>query len=436
MVVLDSNLVTIALPSIRSELGFAPGGLQWVLGAFGLAFGGALLVAGRAGDVFGHARLLRVGLVSFAAASLAGALAPSAAALVGARAVQGLGAAASFPASLALIAATFEDGAPRNRALGTYGAATSAAFVSGVALGGALTMAAGWRSVLLVNVPIGLLAAGAVGRVTLETPTRPAGASLDPTLAATAMGAAVALLYALGTLARGGGDSGPTALIAAGVLAAGCRTLAQRSPAPLVPTGLASRGALGSASVAAFLTVGTGVGVMFVLTLYLQEVLDRDPLVSGLLLTPLGIAGVAAGAVVPRIVRVAGRVQALVGCLLVQTVGVATLVPIDAHGGAGLVVAGAALLGFGHFGATVAFTGLASQGSGERERGIVMGIVGSAQQLGGAFGLALVAAVATAGSGGALEGFRRALAVAAVLPLLAAAFVAARALCSTRRACG
>ena len=147
VVVLDSNMVTIALPSIRTDLGFSRPALQWVVATFSLGFGGGLLIAGRAGDLYGRRRLLTAGLSTFSVASIAAALAPSPTALLCARSVEGLAAAMALPAALALIAAGFDEGDARNRALAVYGMAASAAFVSGVAAGGALTALAGWRSV-------------------------------------------------------------------------------------------------------------------------------------------------------------------------------------------------------------------------------------------------------------------------------------------------
>jgi MFS family permease len=422
LVVLDANLVAIALPSIRDDLDFSRGDLQWVIGAYSLAFGGALLVGGRAADLYGRRRLLVLGLALFSAASLAGATATSRPVLLAARAAQGLGAAAAFPASLALIAALFEPGEARDRALGAYGAVLSAAFVSGMVVGGVLTASAGWRSVLLLEAPVAAGAALATRGLVPAARPAAAGAGLGLPGALAASAAVLTLLYGIGTRAP--------ALATAALFAAAAWRLERRSPAPLVPRALVCRRTMIAAVLAALMTVGTGVGVVFVLTLYLQDVLGYDPVAAGLALTLLGVAGVSSGFVAPRVARRAGMVRTLIGALLVQAAGVTLLVPVEPSGGISLVLAGTALLGLGHFAATVAFTALATAGASDEGHGIAMGVIGSAQQIGGAVGLALLAAIA-ARTGDAdaheavVDGFRWALAAGAGMSLLAAVLVVA-----------
>src|SRR5256885_15134022 len=157
MVVLDFSIVNVALPSMQKSLGFSPTTLQWVVSAYSLLFGGFLLLGGRAADLFGRRRVFLLGLVLFTLASLVGGFAQSPLELIVARASQGLAASIVAPSVLSLITTTFPQGAGRNRALGTFGAVASAGFASGVILGGLLTSAFGWRWVLFVNVPIGLI---------------------------------------------------------------------------------------------------------------------------------------------------------------------------------------------------------------------------------------------------------------------------------------
>jgi len=436
MTVLDSNVVAIALPAIRSDLDFSRGGLQWVVGAYSLAFGGALLLAGRAADLYGRKRLLILGLASFSGASLAGALAPSAAALLAARTAQGLGAAVAFPASLALIAALYEPGAPRNRALGVYGAIVSAAFVTGMLAGGVLTSATGWRGTLLPGAVIGGAAALASMRL-IPNPCVPCRRSRPalPGLVAAAAGMPV-LLYGLGLSAQAGAPiAGPAAILCAAVLLGFALRFERRSASPLVPRGLPWRSGLASATAGAALTVGTGVGVMFVLSLYLQDLLRYGPVAAGLAMTPLGVSGVVGGLLAPRIARRAGLVPALAGALVVQAAGVALLTRMGVDAALPIVPIGTAAVGLGHFGATVMFTALATAGISDEDQGIAMGVISSAQQMGGAAGLAVLVAVATATTGSAtagaaaneavVEGFRWALAAGAGLSLAAAVLVIA-----------
>ena len=437
MTVLDSNVVAIALPAIRSDLEFSRGGLQWVVGAYSLAFGGALLLAGRAADLYGRKRLLILGLASFSGASLAGALAPSAAALLAARTVQGLAAAVAFPASLALIAALYERGEPRTRALGVYGAIVSAAFVTGMIAGGVLTSAIGWRATLLPGAAIGGSAAIASMRLVPDRRARCRGPRPAlPGVVAAAAGMP-ALLYGLGLSVQPGPPvAGPAAILSAAVLLGLALRFERRAASPLVPRGLPWRSGLASATAGAALTVGTGVGVMFVLSLYLQDVLGYGPVAAGLALTPLGVSGVIGGLLAPRIARRAGLVPALAGALVVQAAGVALLTRLGVDAPLPMIVTGTAAVGLGHFGATVMFTALATAGAPDEDHGIAMGVIGSAQQIGGAAGLAVLVAVATAttglataGGAGAdeavVEGFRWALAAGAGLSLAAAVLVMA-----------
>src|SRR5215467_13396328 len=159
MVVLDATVVNVALPHIQTALGFSGSGLEWVVNAYALALGGLLLLGGRAGDLFGRRRMFVVGLLLFSAASLAGGFATSQAWLLAARAVQGVGGAIVAPTALALIATTFPEGAPRNRALGVYAAMSGGGAAVGLVLGGLLTSYLSWRWTLFVNVPIGILVA-------------------------------------------------------------------------------------------------------------------------------------------------------------------------------------------------------------------------------------------------------------------------------------
>src|SRR3954464_12906828 len=165
VVVLDVTIVAIALPAIRRDLGFEPADLQWVISAYTLTFGGGLLLAGRVADLYGRRRAFRIGLLVFAAASLACALAPTAAALIAARAVQGTGAALVAPSALALLVATEPEGAARSRALAIWTAAAAGGGASGWVLGGLITSGPGWEWVFAVNVPIGLAGAALAGRL-------------------------------------------------------------------------------------------------------------------------------------------------------------------------------------------------------------------------------------------------------------------------------
>src|SRR5215207_3530475 len=216
VVVLDVTIVAIALPAIGRDLGVAPAGLQWVISAYTLTFGGGLLLAGRVADLYGRRRAFRAGLLVFAAASLACALAPSAGALVAARAVQGAGAALVAPAALALLVATEPEDAARSRALAVWTAAAAGGGASGWVLGGAISGGLGWQWVFAVNVPVGLAGATLAGRLLPES-REPGGARLDVWGALALTGGVGAVLLGLSR----GEPEGPAALSTLGPLAAG-----------------------------------------------------------------------------------------------------------------------------------------------------------------------------------------------------------------------
>src|SRR5436190_757736 len=168
MVILDVSIVNVALPSIQDSLGFSTNGLQWVLNAYALTFAGFLLLGGRASDLYGRRRMFFAGTLVFSAASLLCALATSPAMLLGARAIQGIGGAIISPATLAIITTSFDEGVPRNRALGIWGAVGAIGATSGVLLGGVLTEGLGWPAIFLINVPIGVAVVVFGGRLVPE----------------------------------------------------------------------------------------------------------------------------------------------------------------------------------------------------------------------------------------------------------------------------
>ena len=199
MVVLDATIVNVALPHIQTALGFSGSGLEWVINAYALALGGLLLLGGRAGDLLGRRRMFVAGLLLFSAASLAGGLATSAAWLLAARAVQGAGGAIVAPTALALIATTFPEGPPRNRAMGVYAAMSGAGGAAGLLAGGLLVTYASWRWALFVNVPIGIAVALAALVVLPGAARRPG--RLDLPGAITGTGGVATLVYGLSNAA-------------------------------------------------------------------------------------------------------------------------------------------------------------------------------------------------------------------------------------------
>src|SRR5215213_7254358 len=272
VVVLDVTIVAIALPAIGDDLGVSTAELQWVVSAYTLTFGGGLLLAGRAADLYGRRRAFRAGLLLFAAASLACALAPSAPVLVAARAVQGAGAALVAPAALALLVATEPAGAARTRALAVWTAAAAGGGASGWVLGGAISGGLGWEWVFAVNVPVGVAGAALAGRLLPES-REPGAARLDVWGALTLTAGVGAVLLGL---SRGEAE-GLTAVVTLGPLAAGLSLLAlfaaieRRAHAPLVPPGALRAPGLAVGVGAALALTGATTPAMFLCVLHVQD---------------------------------------------------------------------------------------------------------------------------------------------------------------------
>src|ERR1700736_530015 len=237
VIIIDASIVNVALPSIGKGLSFSRADLSWVVNAYTLTFGGFLLLGGRLADLVGRRRMFMYGLVLFSLASLAGGLANSEGWLLGARAVQGLGAALVSPAALSLVTTTFSEGSERNRALGVWGAVAGAGGAAGVLLGGVLTSGLSWRWVLFVNVPIGAIAAALAPRVLVESRGEDGAKSFDFPGAITVTGGLSLLVYALVDAVNAGWGSAATLgkIAAALVLLATFIAIERRQRAPLMP---------------------------------------------------------------------------------------------------------------------------------------------------------------------------------------------------------
>ena len=375
LVVLDATIVAIALPDIRESLGFSEAGLQWVLSAYTLTFGGLLVVAGRAGDLVGRRRMFAAGVAAFGVASLACGLAPSAGALVAARAVQGAAAAALTPAALAILTTAPID---RGRAVGWWTAAAAGGGASGWVLGGVLVEAFGWTAVFLVNVP--LCAAGAVLVPRLVPATAAAGAGrLD-------LAGAVAVTAGLSLLVLGLESGTIAALLAAAVALVAFVAIERRAADPILPPWTLRRPAFASASGAALALTAATTPAMFLSVLYMQEELGRSALEAGLACAPFNLAVIAGSLAAPR-----WRPR------IAMPAGLVTV----AAGAAALIVAlapGFLLMGAGLGVAAVASTASGTAALGEDDQGIASGVLNAGAQIGTALGLAVVIAFATATS--------------------------------------
>src|SRR5262249_13415700 len=274
MVVLDVAIVNVALPSIQTDLGFSPENLQWILNAYTLTFGGFLLLGGRIADLAGRRRVYMIGLVVFSLASLACGLANSEGLLIGARAVQGIGAAIISPAALSILITTFEEGPDRNKALGIWGAIAGIGGAAGVLLGGILTDLLSWEWIFFINVPVGALVL-AFSPVFLKESRVEGGRGTDVTGAVTVTGSLVILVLALVKSNDWGWGSGKTlGLIALSiVLMAAFIVTELRSKAPLLPLRIFRLRTLTGANVVGFMLGAAIFSMFYYLSLYMQQTL-------------------------------------------------------------------------------------------------------------------------------------------------------------------
>jgi EmrB/QacA subfamily drug resistance transporter len=428
MAVVDTTIVTVALPSMRRALGFSGADAQWILNGYALTFGGLLLFLGRAADLWGRRRLFMVGLAVFAAASLVGGFAVSPGVLIAARFAQGLGAAAFVPASLSLLTDTFAGGEERNRALGIYGAMAAVGFVVGMVGGGVITDLLGWRWVLFVNVPVALAALLPAPAVIREGRDEEDSGALDVPGALTAVLGIASLLYAISEVPDNGWSSPTTigfALVGVASLA-GFVASENRSVAPLVPLAVIRERAVVVPNAAIALQSMVGVAWLYVLTLYFQEVMGRGPLAAGLLFAPMTLISVVAAPVAGRLVTGLGvRTTAASGLALVAA-GLLLMTGMSEGGELTLVVCGMVVGEAGFMLSNVALTIAATSGVHEDRRGLASGMMNTSIQFGNAFGLAVVATVAAAvtasldgGAAAMIGGFRWGLLVCVGFAILA-----------------
>jgi EmrB/QacA subfamily drug resistance transporter len=406
MIVLDSTIVNVALPSIRADLGFSQASLAWVVNAYLLTFGGFLLLGGRLGDLFGHRRLFLVGLGVFTGASLACGLAGSQGFLIAARAVQGLGGAVVSVVALSLIMILFTDPAERAKAMGVVGFVLSGGGTAGVLLGGVLTDVLSWHWIFLVNIPVGV-AVVALCLVLLPDDRRTgAGARLDVAGAVTVTAALMLAVYAIVNGNETGWASGQTIglLAAAATLLAVFLGIEARVSQPLMPLGLFRLRNVSAANVVAVLMAGAMFGWFFLSALYLQLVLGYSALEVGLGFLPGTVVwGLSSIALSDRLVMRFGiKLPVIVG-LLVFVLGLVLFARAPVDGNFVLdVLPGMLLFGLG---GGITFNPLLLAAMGDvapSEAGLASGIVNTAFMMGGALGLAVLASLAASRTGSLL----------------------------------
>lgn len=399
---IDAVIVNVALPSIQSEFGLSQQNLQWIVSAYLISYGGGMLLGGRAADLLGRRRVLVVGVAVFGIASLIGALSPTAWLLVGARAVQGAGAAATVPAAFSLVLTSF--GSDRPRALAYWGGTLGLSTTAGVLLGGLLTQAFGWRSVLLINPVVCVVILAGIYRLLPDDQRHPSARTFDIWGALLSTGGLGLLIWAVVEAPHTGWGALSTIVRLVG--AAGFllgfvwneRRCERRGKTPLVPLAIFRVRGLVAANVTQVVAIGGLYGMFFFVTLYMQTVLGYSALQTGLAYLPatLGVvigAGVAAKLVIPR----TGTLPVIVGGLVVAAVGVWRLSLLPVHGDyAADLLPG--LIGFslGLGLVFVAVLNAATAGVAPHHSGLASALVQTSTQIGGAIGIAALTAVATA----------------------------------------
>jgi EmrB/QacA subfamily drug resistance transporter len=435
MVILDVSIVNVALPSIRGDLDFSATGLQWVVNAYTLAFAGFLLLGGRAADLLGRREVFAGGLVLFSFASLLGGVAQSSAMLIGARAAQGLGGAVVAPATLSILATTFTEGTERNRALGLWGAMGGVGGATGALLGGILTQTLSWRWILLINVPIGIVAALAALRVvTKSRRDQKATTSFDLMGALTVTAGLVVLTYGIVETDTHGWASARTLItlaIGVALLATFVLIEGRLAKAPLVPLRIFKNRPVVGADIVVLCMGAAAFAMWYFLSLYLQNVLGYDPIDAGLAFLPMTLAIVATSQLASRGTGRYGPGIVLTFGMILIGVGMLGLSRVSADGNywADVLVPSvitAAGIGFSFVPVTIA----ATQGVKGPEAGLASGLVNTFRQVGGSIGLALLATVATQKSNEVMKhadvkvaltaGFRHAFAIGASFALAGA----------------
>jgi len=402
MIVLDTTIVNVALPSIKGDLGFSETALAWVVNAYMLTYGGFLLLAGRLGDLLGHRRVFLIGIAAFTLASLACGLATSRGVLVAARAAQGLGGAVVSAVALSLIMDLFTAAGDRARAMGIYGFVCAGGGSIGVLLGGLLTSALSWHWIFLVNLPIGVAVALATLQLVPGT-RKPYEGRLD-----VAGAISVTLALTLATYATvNGNEAGWTSPHTLGVLAAALAmgaifiVVEMRVRAPLIPLGLFRHRNLSVASLIGVLWCAAMFAWFFLSALYMQQVLGYDPFRVGLAFLPanLVMAACSVGLSARLVMRFGIRLPLAAG-LTIAALGLALFAraPLDGRFVVDVLPA-MTLLGLG---AGIAFNPVLLAAMGDvapDQSGLASGVVNTAFMMGGALGLAVLASLAAARTG-------------------------------------
>lgn len=400
MMVLDTSIVTTALPHLVSDLGFSPTSLSWVQNAYVLAFGGLLLLGARVGDLAGRRRVFIVAVAVFAAASLLAGLAFNVPTLLTARILQGVASAFAIPSTLALLVGAYPEPEQRSRAIAIYSAVIGAGASVGIIVGGVFTDLLSWRWGLLINVPIGLIVVLLAPYFLTETPRRRGGFDLVGALTITV--GMTALVWGLIESSEVGWTAPIVlgALAVAAVLVVAFVLVERRSHEPIVPLDLFASATRSGAYIVRILIVGAMFSTFYFLSQYLQDVLHFSALLAGLSFIPLTGMFFATVYVVRPLVRWIGQQRLLLASLIVALIGMAWLSTIGAHTAfLPWILLPLLVLGVGQGIAIILLTQLGMADVPAEQAGAGSGLVNTAHQLGGSVGLAILAGVFIAATG-------------------------------------
>jgi MFS family permease len=432
MDIIDASIVTVALPSIRIEFAASIPDSQWIYGAYAITVAGFLLLMGRAGDVYGQKKIFIAGLLLFTIASFTGGIAQSLLSLVVSRSVQGIGAAMTTVTAFAIFIRIFPEGPDRNKALGYLVAVLSGGFAAGAVLGGALTTFLGWRSVMFINVPIGIVAALLCRRYLPGGGGWQKDQHLDVPGALTVTSGTILLVFGLTNAAGLGFASEWTFVpLVLSVLVLGAFLFIEsRSKAPLMPLTFIRRGSVLTANILALVLTSVVGGVGFIVPVYFQNILGYSAIYSGLLtLPPALIFFIVGGWGASRLVNKFGAKRTLVLSSALVSIGTLLLLPMSPNGSALVLMPGLLVWALG---ASIGFPAIniaAVAGTQPGEEGLASGVVNTSSRLGFPVGLAILLTVAgafdppSAGSAsaavaGVVAGFQAAVVAGALIGVL------------------
>jgi EmrB/QacA subfamily drug resistance transporter len=436
----DTSIVNVALPSIRHDLHFSVQNLQWVLSGYLLTYGGFLLLGGRAADLLGRRRILVAGTGLFAISSIACGLAQNSGTLIGARLVQGLGAAMMTPAALSILTTTFNEGTDRLKALGAWGALAGLSSGVGVLLGGVLSGGPGWRWVFFVNPPIALLILIATFRLVGDDKKRARLAHFDTGGAILVTGAMLLAIYALIRAPQVGWNTTRTIAELAGVAALLALFIGneRRHSNPLVPLSIFRIRGLAAADVTQIIAMAGFYSMFFFITLYMQNILRFSPTKAGLAYLPVTVCVAISAGVCSKLFARTGTRPIMVAGALIAAGGVFWLSQISVHGSyVSDLLPGLVIMSFGLGAVFVGVQTAANAGVPPDKAGLAASLVNASFQLGAALGLAIFSAIATSRTNHLLaghvavpnaltSGFHLALLASSIF-LVAAALIALRA---------